>query len=153
VIVRREPLHPGAQQTLDDIDGCRFTALLTDQTDADVAVLEQRHRAHARVEDRIRGAKDSGLRNLPCDTFERNAVWLQLVMGGQDVMVFAQALTLTGDLRRAEPAALRYRLLHAPARLVRSGGRWQLRIQRDWPWAANLLAAFARLRALPRPAT
>jgi hypothetical protein len=153
VIVRREPLHPGAQQTLDDIDGCRFTALVTDQTDADVAVLEQRHRAHARVEDRIRGAKDSGLRNLPCDTFERNAVWLQLVMGGQDVMVFTQALTLHGQLRRAEPAALRYQLLHTPARLVRSGRRWTLRIQRDWPWAADLLAAFARLRALPLPAT
>ncbi len=153
VIVRREPLHPGAQQTLDDIDGCRFTAFLTDQTDADVAVLEQRHRAHARVEDRIRGAKDSGLRNLPCDTFERNAVWLQLVMAGQDAMTFMQALTLDGELRRAEPAALRYKLLHAPARLVRSGRRWTMRIQRDWPWAAQLLAAFARLRALTLPAT
>jgi len=89
VIVRREPLHPGAQQTLDDIDGHRFTALLTDRTDADIATLEQRHRAHARVEDRIRGAKDSGLRNLPCDTFERNAVCLQLIMAGQDLMTFA----------------------------------------------------------------
>lgn len=26
LIVRREPLHPGAQQTIDDIDGFRFTA-------------------------------------------------------------------------------------------------------------------------------
>jgi hypothetical protein len=153
VIVRREPLHPGAQQTLDDIDGCRFTAFLTDQTDADIAVLERRHRAHARVEDRIRGAKDSGLRNLPCDTFERNAVWLQLILASQDLMVFTQALTLDGELRRAEPAGLRYKLLHAPARLVRSGRRWTLRIQRDWPWAADLLAAFSRLRNLPRPAT
>ena len=153
VIVRREPLHPGAQQTLDDVDGCRFTAFLTDQADADVAVLEQRHRAHARVEDRIRGAKDSGLRNLPCDTFERNAVWLQLILAAQDLMVFTQALTLDGELRRAEPAGLRYKLLHAPARLVRSGRRWTLRIQRDWPWAADLLAAFTRLRNLPLPAT
>ncbi|MPY81646.1 MAG: IS1380 family transposase, partial [Actinophytocola sp.] len=80
VLVRREPLHPGAQQTLDDIDGYRFTAFLTDQPDGDIVVLEQRHRAHARVEDRIRGAKDTGARNLPCDTFARNAVWLQLVL-------------------------------------------------------------------------
>lgn len=58
LLVRREPLHPGAQQTLDDIDGYRFTAFLTDQPETDVAVLDARHRAHARVEDRIRHAKD-----------------------------------------------------------------------------------------------
>jgi hypothetical protein len=31
VIARREPLHPGAQQTIEDIDGARFTAFLTDR--------------------------------------------------------------------------------------------------------------------------
>ena len=153
VLVRREPLHPGAQQTLDDIDGCRFTCFLTDQQDADIVVLEARHRAHARVEDRIRGAKDTGARNLPCDTFARNAVWLQLVLAAQDVTTFLQVLTLTGELRRAEPATLRYQLLHVPARLVRSGRTWTMRIQHDWPWAGDLLAAFARLRGLPQPAT
>ena len=153
VLVRREPLHPGAQQTLDDIDGCRFTTVLTDQPEADIALLEQRHRAHARVEDRIRGAKDTGARNLPCDTFERNAVWLQLVLSAQDTTTFMQVLTLTGELRRAEPATLRYQLLHVPARLVRSGRVWTLRIQHDWPWANELTAAFTRLRGLPLPAT
>jgi hypothetical protein len=34
LVVRREPLHPGAQQTLFDIPGARFTAFLTDQPDA-----------------------------------------------------------------------------------------------------------------------
>lgn len=34
-IVRREPLHPGAQQTFDDLDGHRFTAFITDQPDTD----------------------------------------------------------------------------------------------------------------------
>jgi hypothetical protein len=152
VLVRREPLHPGAQQTLEDIDGRRFTAFLTDQTDTDVAVLEQRHRAHARVEDRIRGAKDTGARNLPCDTFARNAVWLQLVLAAQDVTTFLQVLTLDGELRRAEPATLRYQLFHVPARLVRSGRTWTLRIQHDWPWAHHLAGAFERLRGLPEPA-
>jgi hypothetical protein len=153
VLIRREPLHPGAQQTLDDIDGQRFTALLTDQPDADIAVLERRHRAHARVEDRIRGAKDTGARNLPCDTFERNAVWLQLVLAAQDLTTFMQVLTLTGELRRAEPATLRYQLLHVPARLVRTARTWTLRIQHDWPWADDLATAFTRLRGLPLPAT
>ena len=72
LIVRREPLHPGAQQTFDDIDGHRFTAFLTDQPDTDIAMLDARHRAHARVEDRIRCAKNTGLAAMPLDTFERN---------------------------------------------------------------------------------
>ncbi len=80
LIVRREPLHPGAQQTFDDEDGHRFTVALTDQPDADLAVLDQRHRAHARVEQRIRDAKDSGLANLPSADFQGNTIWLQLVL-------------------------------------------------------------------------
>jgi hypothetical protein len=153
VLVRREPLHPGAQQTIDDIDGARFTAFLTDQPDADLAVLDTRHRARARVEDRIRGAKDTGARNLPCDTFARNAVWLQVVLAAQDLLCFMANLCLDGDLRVAEPARLRYQLLHVPARIVATGRRVILRLQHDWPWAHQLLTAFARLRRLPLPAT
>jgi hypothetical protein len=62
IIVRREPLHPGAQQTFADIDGHRFTAVLTD-LDGDAVTLEAAHRARARIEDRIRDAKDTGLRS------------------------------------------------------------------------------------------
>jgi hypothetical protein len=153
VIVRREPLHPGAQQTFDDIDGRRFTAFITDQPDADLALLDTRQRAHARVEDRIRCAKDSGARCLPCDTFERNAVWLQLVLAAQDLMVLTQNLCFDGEARLAEPQRLRYQLLHVPARFTRSGRRLRLAIQHDWPWAQQLLVAFTRLRRLPLPAT
>jgi hypothetical protein len=153
VLVRREPLHPGAQQTIEDVDGARFTAFLTDQPEVDLAVLDTRHRARARVEDRIRGAKDTGARNLPCDTFDRNAVWLQLVLAAQDLMCFMANLCLDGDLRVAEPARLRYQLLHVPARIVATGRRVILRLQHDWPWAHQLLTAFARLRRLPLPAT
>jgi hypothetical protein len=79
-------------------------------------------------------------------------VWLQLVLAAQDVMTFMQVLTLDGELRLAEPATLRYQLLHVPARLVRSGRTWTLRIQHDWPWANQLADAYARLRSLPLPA-
>ncbi len=64
VIVRRERPHPGAQLSFSDHDGHRFQAILTDQTQADIAALERRHRARARVEDHIRNDKDTGLRNL-----------------------------------------------------------------------------------------
>ena len=61
---------------------------------------------------RIRGAKDTGARNLPWDTFERNAVWLALVMMAQDLLVHTQTLTMDGRLRTAEPKTLRYQILH-----------------------------------------
>ena len=151
LIVRREPLHPGAQQTLDDIDGCRFTAFLTDQPDGDLAVLDTRHRGHARVEDRIRGAKDTGARTLPCDTFDRNALWLELVLTAQDLMVHTQTIGFPDhdELRLAEPQQLRYKLLHTPARIVHHARRVIVRIQHDWPWAQPLAVAFQRVRALP----
>jgi len=65
VIVRRERPHPGAQLSFSDRDGHRFQTILTDQPDPDIAALERRHRARARVEDHIRGDKDTGLQNMP----------------------------------------------------------------------------------------
>jgi hypothetical protein len=49
----------------------------------------------------------------------------------------------------AEPKALRYRLWHIAARIVRHARRVILRLQHSWPWAIELARAFARLRALP----
>jgi hypothetical protein len=78
VIVRRERPHPGAQLSFSDHDGHRFQAILTDQPEANIAALERLHRARARVEDRIRAAKQTGLENLPFRDFDANAVWLEL---------------------------------------------------------------------------
>jgi hypothetical protein len=149
LIARRERPHPGAQLSFSDRDGHRFTCFLTDQQDDDIAQLELRHRRRARVEDRIRCAKDTGLENLPFHAFAHNEVWLELVLIAQDLFAWAQALTLDGKLRLAEPKRLRHRLLHTAGRLVRSGRRTSLRLARDWPWADALVAAFRRLRALP----
>ena len=68
-------------------------------------------------------------------------------------MCFLANLCLDGELRVAEPARLRYQLLHMPARIVATGRRTIMRLQYDWPWAQQLLTAFARLRRLPLPAT
>jgi hypothetical protein len=89
------------------------------------------------------------LRNLPFDLLRRNAVWLALVLAAQDLTCWTQALLLDGALALAEPKALRYRLLHVAARVVRHARRMILRLQRSWPWAAALARAFARLRTLP----
>ena len=148
LVVRRERPHPGAQLSFTDHDGYRFQAILTDQDDHDIAVLERRHRQRAHVEDRIRDDKDTGLAKLPFKAFTLNQVWLELVMLAHDLIVWTQALLLTGELAKAEPKRLRYRLLHVAGRLAFHGRRGKLRLQHSWPWARELAAAFARLKAL-----
>jgi Transposase DDE domain group 1 len=76
-ICRRERPHPGAAHKLGftNAHGQRFQVYITNQPDPDPAVLEARHRPHAQVEDRIRGAKASGLRNLPLWGFAANNAW------------------------------------------------------------------------------
>jgi hypothetical protein len=148
-ICRRERPHPGAQLSFTDHDGYRFQVFITNQPDPDIATLELRHRRRARVEDRIRTAKDTGLRNLPFADLERNTAWLELVLTAQDLTAWTQLLLLDGDLARCEPKRLRYRLLHVAARLTRTGRRTILHLPRSWPWRHALRGAFHRLRALP----
>ena len=149
LIVRRERPHPGAQLSFTDHDGYRFQAILTDQTDPDIAVLERRHRQRARVEDRIRDDKDTGLQKLPFKAFAMNEVWLEIVMLAHDLLVRTQALLLDGELAKAEPKRVRYRLLHVAARLAFSGRRGKLHLSKAWPWTQPLKAAFEKLRTLP----
>ncbi len=147
-IVRREVPHPGAQLTFTDIDGRRFQVFICDSTDDDLAYLEARHRGHARVEDRIRNAKQTGLANFPCHAFVNNTAWLAVVLMACDLLAVTQSLCLEDELAAAEPKRLRYCLLHAAARLTRTGRRNYLRIQANWPWAKDLARAFDRLDSL-----
>ena len=117
-ICRRERPHPGAQLTFTDHDGYRFQCFLTDQQGNDLAGLEALHRAHARIEDRIRCGKQTGLENLPFHDFATNQVWLELVLAAQDLIAWFQILCLTGDAATWEPKKLRYRILHTAERIV-----------------------------------
>jgi hypothetical protein len=151
VIVRRERPHPGAQLSFTDHDGHRFLATLTD-LDGDAIELERLHRARANTEDRVRAAKQTGLQNLPFRDFDHNAVWLEISLIAQDLIAWTQHLALTDELAACEPKTLRYRLLHTAARLALHARQATLRLQRTWPWAPTLAAAFTRLAALPPPA-
>ncbi|SCG58023.1 IS1380 family transposase [Micromonospora halophytica] len=152
VIVRRERPHPGAQLSLfEERDGWRYTAFVTNTTAGALQWLEARHRAHARVEDRIRCAKDTGLRRLPSREFAINTAWCQIAAMACDLIAWLQLLTLDGDLAKAEPKRLRYRLLHTAARLVRGQRRRRLRIPPTWPWANQITAAFTRIAVIPAP--
>ena len=150
-ICRRERAHPGAQLSLIDRDGWRHQVFMTDQ-EGELAELDLRHRGHARIEDRVRCAKQIGLENLPFREFAANEVWLELSLVAQDLLAWTKRLALEDELARAEPKRLRYRLLHQAGRIVRSGRRTRLRLERSWPWAQALVAAFERVRALPAPA-
>jgi hypothetical protein len=149
VIVRKERPHPGAQLRFTDLDGHRFTAFATDARKGQLADLELRHRQRARCEDRIRCAKDTGLRNLPLKGFAQNQVWSEIVALACELLAWTQLLTLTGNARRWEPKRLRLRLLSAAGRLVRGGRRLRLRLAERWPWADEITAAVTRLQALP----
>jgi hypothetical protein len=85
----------------------------------------------------------------PFKEFALNEVWLQIVRLAHDLLVWAQALVLDGEIAKAEPKRLRYRLLHVAARLAFSSRRAKLHLQDTWPWAAELVAAFEKLKALP----
>ncbi|MDQ2839034.1 MAG: IS1380 family transposase, partial [Actinomycetota bacterium] len=156
IIARRERPHPGAQLDLiEERDGWRYTCFATDTGIGQHAWLDARHRAHARVEDRIRCGKDTGLGRFPSRQFAINQAWLTCVLTAIDLITWTQTILLHDEpaLAKAEPKTLRYRLLHVAARLVRGGRRLRLKIDRNWRWADTLAAAFHRLQALPTPRT
>ena len=72
LIVRREPLHPGVQQSLFPSLEYRYWGFYTDQ-DGDPVELDRIMRAHAHVEEHISRLKDSGLLRFPFTSSEANA--------------------------------------------------------------------------------
>jgi hypothetical protein len=148
VIVRKERPHPGAQLRFTDIDGHRFTAFATSTRGGQLADLELRHRRRARCEDRIRCAKDTGLRNLPLQGFTQNQVWCEIVAMACELLAWMAMLSLDGPARRWEPKRLRLRIFTCAGRIVRGGRRLRLRLAASWPWASQITGAITRLQAL-----
>jgi hypothetical protein len=148
VIARKERPHPGAQLRITDIDGHRVTCFATSTKGGQLAGLELRHRRRARCEDRIRCAKDTGLRNLPLKGFAQNQIWTEIVALACDLLAWTAMLALDGTARRWEPKRLRLRLFSAAGRIVRGSRRLRLRISARWPWAPDITAAISRLDAL-----
>ena len=79
------------------------------------------------------GLKDSGLERFPLSDFDANSAWPAQVGFAAELVFWFQ---------------LRWRLWHAPARLVRSGRRSILRVQGSWPDAKALLSAYRRIARL-----
>ena len=134
-----------------DADGLRLTCFATNTPHTPIAALELRHRQRARAEDRIRAARDTGLRNLPLHDTAQNQIWLEIVQIALDLLAWMPMLALTGTARRWEPKRLRLRLFSAAAQLVTTGRRRILRLAGHWPWTSLITDALARLHALPNP--
>jgi len=92
VIVRRE--LPRADATLDAFeirDGYRYQAFTTNTGRGQLSFLETRHRAHARVEDRIRTGKDTGPGHLPSRHQNINEAWVELALIAVDLLALTQS--------------------------------------------------------------
>jgi hypothetical protein len=144
LIVRREPLHPGAQQTLFPSLLYRYWGHYTDAA-GDPVALDVHIRAHAHVEDHIRRLKDSGAQRFPFVDFAANQAWLAVVCFADALVRWFQLLCITGPLAVAAPKTLRWTLWHTPARLVRHARRHVVRILNGWPTANVLLDAYRHI--------
>ncbi|MGB8201189.1 MAG: IS1380 family transposase [Pseudonocardiaceae bacterium] len=157
VFARRERPHPGAQLSLfETTDGWRYSLWVTNVPTsqrgwrANPAYIDAAHRVHARVEDGIRTGKDCGIGHFPSHDFAINSAWLAASLIAATLLAWLRLLALEGDLARAEPKTLRYKILHTAARLTHSGRRHRLKISRTWPWATAITTAWTRLNTLPQ---
>ena len=157
VFARRERPHPGAQLTLFEAeDGWRYSLWASNVPASlrgwrgQLGYIDATHRVHARVEDRIRTGKDCGIGRFPSHDFAINSAWLAVSLIAATLLSWLRLIALDGDLARAEPRTLRYRVLHAAGKLARGGRRRQLKIPASWPWAVAIATAWARITALPQ---
>lgn len=153
LILRKERPHPGAQLSFTDADGMRITTFITDTGPRVVPHQEQglelRHRQHARVEDRIREGKDTGLARFPCFGWAENNAWLQVALTALDLTAWTQLIAFdhAPALAHCEINTFRYRVLHVAARITRGGRQTKLGLDKHWRWAAQIAEGFHRLRA------
>ena len=144
LIVRREPLHPGAQRSLFPSLEFRYWGFYTDQP-GDPVDLDATMRAHAHVEQHIQRLKDSGLCRFPFNDFHANQAWLMTVALAADLLRWFQLLCLTGPWTNARPKALRWAILHTPGRIIHQARQRIVRLAQGWPTAEVILGAYQRI--------
>jgi hypothetical protein len=157
LFARRERPHPGAQLSLfETADGWRYSLWVTNLPEhttgwrGQLAYIDAAHRVHARVEDTIRTGKDCGIGKYPSTALAMNKAWQAAALTAATLLAWLKLLALDGPLACAEPKTLRYRLLHAAAKLTRGGRQRRLNISATWPWAADITTAWDRISALPQ---
>jgi hypothetical protein len=151
IFARRVPRPAGAQAELGEDPRWRYGAFVTNTATGQVQFLDARHRTQAHVEDDNKDLKASGGANLPSKNYQRNSAWLQLAALAVTLTAWLRHIALDGELAKATPKTLRYRIFAAPARLVTHARTRVLKVPPGRRWAPDLAAAWDRLHAL-RPA-
>lgn len=144
VILRRELLHPGAKLRLWDIGGWRYQTVYTN-LDGDAVELEYQHRLRARCEQQMAIFKDVGGTSWPLTSFQGNTNWFHTVLLAQTLLSWVGHAGFSTELTKARPKKLRYRILSAPARVIRKGRQDILRLPKSWTWTSEILGAYDRL--------
>ena len=147
-IVRRERAHAGAQLTMLDHEGNRLQIVFTNQPDADIAMLDARHRMRGRCEQQIEQLQQTGLAKLPFGSFAANQTWCELALAAHDLLIWTRRLLLDDEFANVQVKRLRYCILHAAGRLTRHARRLTLHLPRRWPWTIPIERAHQRLAAL-----
>jgi hypothetical protein len=155
IFARRERPRPGAQLTLFETEeGYRYSLWVTNLSAAlrgwraNPAYIDAAHGVHARVEDGIRTGKDCGIGRFPSRAMAMNKAWFSAALIAATLLTWLRLLALDGALARAEPKTLRYKILHAAARITRSARKRRQKKQASWPWAADIVTAWNRISAL-----
>jgi len=151
LLVRKEPLHPGAQRSLFPSLDFRYWGFYTDQ-DGDPRLLDLTMRDAAHVESHIQRLKDSGLCRFPFTKLAANEAWMFAVMLSADLVRWFQLVCLDDSWRNARPKALRWGIFHAPGRLTNKARRRIVRVIDGWPTTEVILDAYKRIALITRSA-
>ncbi|HEY8295060.1 MAG TPA: IS1380 family transposase [Micrococcaceae bacterium] len=152
LFLRAEPLHPGAQPTLLDIDGHRVTAFLTNSPRWHGPFLDARHRARGRCENRIKTLKNTGLGKLPFFDFAANQAWASIAALASNFVAWLQLAALPdGDHAKAwDIKRWRYRLFATAGKIITRARKSYLLLPGTAPehqLIQRLLEATARIAA------
>lgn len=154
LFLRAEPLHPGAQPTLLDTDGHRITAFLTNSPRWHGPLLDARHRARARCENRIKTLKNTGLGKLPFFDFAANqAAWANIAALAFNLVSWIQLAALPNghhakawDIKR-----WRYRLFATAGKIITRARRNQLLLPESAPEKELPKLLLENARSLKQP--
>lgn len=145
LIVRRVRPTPGSQLSL--LTEFSYHAFITNRT-GDALEVEADHRRHAECENAIRDLKYGvGLNHLPSGRFGANAAWLALNGIAHNLSRWVGQIGL-GKRSFVCTKTLRRRYFSLAGRITRRARKRVLHLPRDWPWAAQFLAALALLRSV-----
>ena len=153
LIVRRQPRAAGEQLAIDDLDGWRLHAIITNISAErmSAAEVEAHHRLRGGIpEDTIRALKnDFGMNHAPVQSFFGNWLYWHAVALAHNVCLWLRTLALPDSYRRTRGKRLRLGFLNVAARLVRHGRRLHLRFGAAYPHLHAFVRALNRIRAFP----